>query len=133
MNLAVEGFSVVILKDSLDDPNARVPDNLMMAERIDMISSLDISVFLVISLFTVDENDIYAHPNLFYFLLLISLKYRKIRTDLVQLTHLLYHNASAIETHICMQNKKRSADVERKIPCICTSIILGFLDLQLAG
>lgn len=58
MNLAVEGFSVVILKDSLDDPNASVPDNLMMAERIDMISSLDISVFLVISLFTVDENDI---------------------------------------------------------------------------
>ena len=58
MNLAVEGFSVVILKESLDDPNARVPDNLMMAERIEMISSLDISVFLVISLFTVDENDI---------------------------------------------------------------------------
>ena len=66
MNLAVEGFSVVILKESLEEPKDSVPDNLMMAERIDMISSLDISVFLVISLFTVDENDIVSpEPVLF--------------------------------------------------------------------
>jgi hypothetical protein len=52
-NLAVEGFSVLILKDSFEEEKERVPDTFMIAEIMESISSLDISVFFVISLLTI--------------------------------------------------------------------------------
>jgi hypothetical protein len=58
INLAVEGIAVVILKDCFADPKARVPDRRMMADKRAMISALVISVFFVISFFTVEEKDI---------------------------------------------------------------------------
>lgn len=66
MNRAVEGFSVVILKESREEEKARVPETFMMADSMAMISSREISVFRVISLLTVDEYDM-VPPCLFWF------------------------------------------------------------------